>query len=78
MATVIGKVATLSRQMATLSLKVATVQAQMAIYAQILEVILIKSIIKCIERDGNNENSFIRDENVVEVVWIWYKNRQSL
>ena len=54
MATVLGKVATLSRQIAT--------------HAQILKVILIKAIIKCIERDENNESSFIRDENVVEVV----------
>ena len=32
--------------------KVATVLAQMATHAQILEVILIKAMIKCIERDG--------------------------
>ena len=63
MATVLGKVATLSRQIAT--------------HAQILKVILIKAIIKCIERDENNESSFIRDENVVEIVRIGYRNRQS-
>ena len=63
--------------MATLQVNLATVLAQMAIHAHILEVILIKAMIKCIERDENNESSFIRDENVVEIVRIGYRNRQS-
>ena len=71
MATVIGK-------MATLQVNLATVLAQMATHAQILAVILIKAMRKCIGRDENNESSFIRDENVVEIVQIWYKNCQSL
>ena len=59
MATVIAKVATVSLQMAndlgkvaTVQVNLATVLAQMATHAQILEVILIKAMIKCIERDG--------------------------
>ena len=64
--------------MATLQVNLATVLAQMATHAQILAVILIKAMIKCIGRDENNESSFIRDENVVEIVQIWYKNCQSL
>lgn len=75
MATDIAKVATHSHQMANDFGKVATVQmnvatdpAQMATYAQIIAVILIKTVIKCIGGDGNNECPFSRDENVVEIV----------
>ena len=64
MATVRVKVATVSCQMATVGVNLATVPAQMATvvmnlatdpaqmptHAQILEVILIKAMIKCIER----------------------------
>ena len=56
----------------------ATVIGKVATHAQILEVILIKTIIKCIERDRNDESSFIRDKNVVEIVRTGYRNRQSL
>ena len=59
MSTVRVKVATVSCQMATVEVnlatvlaQMATVPAQMATHAQILEVILIKAMIKCIERDG--------------------------
>ena len=39
-------------KVATVQVNLATVLAQMATHAQILEVILIKAMIKCIERDG--------------------------
>ena len=75
MATVIAKVATVSLQMAndlgkvaTVQVNLATVPAQMATPAQFIEVIPIKAVIKCNGRDGINESSFRRDENVVEIV----------
>ena len=75
MATVISKVATHARQMATDFGKMATVElnlatdpAQMATQAQIMAVKLIKAVIQCIGRDGNQEYSFRRDEYVVEIV----------
>ena len=75
MATVIGKVATVSRQMANDCVKVATVlanlatvPAQMATHTQVLEVIRKKAVIKCMGRDGNNGKFFSRDENAVKIV----------
>src|SRR5699024_6603458 len=69
MATVIAKVATHSRQMATdfgkmatVVLNLATGPAQVATQAQMIAVILIKAMIKCIGRDGKQEYSFSRDE----------------
>ena len=83
MATVVAKVATDSRQMATdfgkmatVVLNLATGPAQMATQAQMIAVILIKAVIKCIGRDGNQECSFSRDEKVVEIVGIRYKSRR--
>ena len=46
----------------------ATDSVQMATLVQFIAAILIKVVIKCIERDGNDESSFIRDENVIEIV----------
>ena len=75
MATVIAKVATHARQMATdfgkmdtVEMNLATDPMQMATQAQILAVILIKTSIKYIGRDGNQEYSYRRDKNVVEIV----------
>ena len=68
MATVIGKVATVSRQMANDCVKVATVPAQMATHTQVLEVIRKKAVIKCMGRDGNNGKFFSRDENAVKII----------
>jgi len=45
------RMATVRVKVATVSCQMATVPAQMATHAQILEVILIKAMIKCIERD---------------------------
>ena len=50
MATVGVNLATVPAQMATVEMNLATDPAQMATHAQILEVILIKAMIKCIER----------------------------
>ena len=65
-------------KVATVEVNLATVPAQMATPAQILVAILIKAVIKCIERDGNNESFYIRDEKWIEIAWIGYKNRQFL
>ena len=85
MATVIAKVATHSRQMATdfgkmatVVLNLATGPAQVATQAQMIAVILIKAVIKCIGKDGKQEYSFSRDEKVVEIVGIRYTNRQPV
>ena len=52
MATVSLQMANDFGKVATVQVNLATVLAQMATHAQILEVILIKAMIKCIERDG--------------------------
>lgn len=74
MATLIVKMATLSRQMAndlekmaTVQQNLATVPTQMDTPAQFIAVIDIKAAIKWIGREGNNDYSINKDEHIVEI-----------